>query len=718
MPPRPESPSAETAVAQTAVREQLERILLSEAFSRSERLSRFLRFVVEQTLAGNGATLKEQVLASELYGRGPDFSSATDPIVRVDARRLRDKLREYYSDCREEPLVIELPKGAYVPVFKLRMQQPPPAVPPPSTPTPRRAMWALLGIAAAVLLAALLIGSGLLRRTAVPRFDKINVRRITETGDVRIAVTSPDGRRLAIVSGDPGERSLHIRDADGRNIDVIVQPGPDHFLGATFSPDGSEIFYVARRPDQTTGTLYATRATGGVPQVVKSRIDSPVSFSPDGSRIAFVREYPERRETVLYVCNRDGSAEQSLHSRKLPEYIDYPAWSPDGKTIACTLRNVRDRDAGVLLINTAGNQASELGARRWRLLQSLAWMRDGQHLVTAGRALDGRVSPIWMINAGDGSARAITGAVDEYYRVSVAGDRILAIKFWLSKRLMFTESRPTGQVPAGNRWRTLTEAVGTSAGAGPREVSWTPDGRVITADRQLFLSGRNGLRDVQLTRSGVNDNPSACGDGRHIVYTSEHQGRTELWRIDSDGSDPTRLVAENLFGAPDCSADGRWVAYTAVGSEGWTVLWRVPIEGGPPVQLNSDVARKPAISPDGSRIAVYFAYQLEGEQTEPSKIAIIPANGNRPVRVFTLPSTVDRRVELRWTPDGRGIAFVDERGGASNIWTLSLDKSPPRQLSNFTSGRVLGFNWSRNGGQLAVSLGGMPHDLVVIESAR
>ena len=100
------------------VRIQLDRILASQIFMRSERLSAFLRFVVEQTLNSRGTGLKEQVLGAELYGKGPEFDGAADPIVRVDARRLRDKLREYYAECPQDPILISLPKGSYVPVFE------------------------------------------------------------------------------------------------------------------------------------------------------------------------------------------------------------------------------------------------------------------------------------------------------------------------------------------------------------------------------------------------------------------------------------------------------------------------------------------------------------------------------------------------------------------------------------------------------------------------
>src|SRR5688572_16307268 len=95
----------------SAVREQLQAILATRMFSRTERLRGMLRFIVEQTLDGRGQSLKEQVLACELYGKGTDFDNTVDASVRVDARRLRDKLREYYAEHPDAPIVISLPRG-------------------------------------------------------------------------------------------------------------------------------------------------------------------------------------------------------------------------------------------------------------------------------------------------------------------------------------------------------------------------------------------------------------------------------------------------------------------------------------------------------------------------------------------------------------------------------------------------------------------------------
>jgi TolB-like protein/Tfp pilus assembly protein PilF len=103
------------------VRAQVDRILASRLFARSERLCRFLRFCVEQTLLERGDQLKEQLVGVEVFDRKGDYDPRTDPIVRVEAMRLRSKLKAYYTSAgRPDCLLIELPKGAYVPSFRMR----------------------------------------------------------------------------------------------------------------------------------------------------------------------------------------------------------------------------------------------------------------------------------------------------------------------------------------------------------------------------------------------------------------------------------------------------------------------------------------------------------------------------------------------------------------------------------------------------------------------
>src|SRR3954467_9466599 len=118
--PAPVSTRAQPQI-DDAVPEHLDRILESATFQQGDRLKRFLKFIVLEALAGRRHELKEYVIGVQVFGKEESFDPRTDPIVRVQARRLRAKLVRYYrEEGRADETVIELPKGGYAPVFKQR----------------------------------------------------------------------------------------------------------------------------------------------------------------------------------------------------------------------------------------------------------------------------------------------------------------------------------------------------------------------------------------------------------------------------------------------------------------------------------------------------------------------------------------------------------------------------------------------------------------------
>src|SRR5579863_6451968 len=120
---RYDKPEALQDLSPEAIQGEVDRILSSDKFSRSKRLRSLLRFTVDQTLQGNADTLKEYVIGTEVLKKPDSYDPRSDSLVRVLASRLRVKLKEYYSDGgSEDPLVIEFPKGKYVPKFQRRDQ--------------------------------------------------------------------------------------------------------------------------------------------------------------------------------------------------------------------------------------------------------------------------------------------------------------------------------------------------------------------------------------------------------------------------------------------------------------------------------------------------------------------------------------------------------------------------------------------------------------------
>src|SRR5262245_14616705 len=134
---------------------ELEAVLSSRSFQGADRSAALLRYIVGRTLDAQADHLKEYTLGIEALGRGESFDPRTDPIVRAEASRLRNRLERYYgSEGRTDSIVIEVPKGSYVPRFRERAAIPKPAERGSSL-NSSRTVWIPWGIALAASLATI-----------------------------------------------------------------------------------------------------------------------------------------------------------------------------------------------------------------------------------------------------------------------------------------------------------------------------------------------------------------------------------------------------------------------------------------------------------------------------------------------------------------------------------------------------------------------------------
>src|SRR5579864_9221659 len=101
------------------IKEQLGKILASKAFQHVDRLQRFLSYIVDETIAGRADSLKEFPIGVDVFSKESSFDPRMDPIVRVQARRLRTRLTRYYrEEGQGDKIIIDVPKGGYAPVFR------------------------------------------------------------------------------------------------------------------------------------------------------------------------------------------------------------------------------------------------------------------------------------------------------------------------------------------------------------------------------------------------------------------------------------------------------------------------------------------------------------------------------------------------------------------------------------------------------------------------
>lgn len=169
-----------------AIRAALDQVLQSAGFDAPARARRFLAYIVDETLAGRAERIKAYSIATDVFGRGANFDAHSDPIVRLEAGRLRRALEQYYQSAgRDDPIVISIPKGAYVPEFAARPRAEAPA---PEVAAQGRAPWAArlagLGAVAVVGLVALVAWAGgwapWTRPSAAPALPRLLVRPIED----------------------------------------------------------------------------------------------------------------------------------------------------------------------------------------------------------------------------------------------------------------------------------------------------------------------------------------------------------------------------------------------------------------------------------------------------------------------------------------------------------------------------------------------------------
>ncbi len=162
------SPNGAPKPPPESVRAQLAKILASHAFAGAERPGRFLRFIVEQALDGN--QLKETLLGVEVFGRDPSYDPRLDGVVRVEAVKLRARLKEYYeTEGAADPVRIDLPKGGYLPCFAALPAIPIAPIAEVAADPPPRVWWINWRVVVPTLALAVLMAGYLLGRRSHPR---------------------------------------------------------------------------------------------------------------------------------------------------------------------------------------------------------------------------------------------------------------------------------------------------------------------------------------------------------------------------------------------------------------------------------------------------------------------------------------------------------------------------------------------------------------------
>ncbi len=435
---------------------------------------------------------------------------------------------------------------------------------------------------------------------------------------------------------------------------------------------------------------------------------APPTFSPDGTWLAFMKTF-DPGETRLMVANADGSNEEILASRREPDYLNMfwfaPAWSLDGKSIAFPVNQTDEngRYETVLAVDVETLAERKLTDARWQQVGQPRWLADGL-VVTAADTSTGP-KQLWHISLPDGVASRVTRDLNDYENLSLTSD---------AKTLAVIQDHVVSNI-----WTAGENAAGSkqimSEAGWLNELIWLPDGRIAytsnaggISDIWTMYADGSGIRQLTVganARLGL----SVTADEKQLVFAAERDGKYNLWRIDIDGSNLTRITNGDGEFYPQCTLDGRWIIYQSGGNH--PMLWKMPIGGGEPTQITKTKAQRPSISPDGKFVAYHYLESIaEGSRWG---IGINSIEEGKRIKRFDFPSTVVERL-VKWTRDGKSIAFLNNLGGVPNIWLQPVEGGEAKPMTEFSSDSIITFNWNADGSRLALIRGVETSDVLLI----
>lgn len=537
-------------------RAQLDRILASATFSDAERASRFLRFVVESALDGHSRSIKESVIGVDVLGRSPSFDPKTDPIVRVEAGRLRARLGSYYQhEGKHDPILIDLPKGGYVPEFserpwsgRLRVARNP----------------AVLLVAGMVL--GLALAAALARFHSSPSPDRGGLLRLSilppGNAPFESFAVSPDGRKLAFTAVSNGRLTLWVQSLD--SLEARPLTTTEDALNPFWSPDSRSIGFfavpnklktiqIAGGPAQDVadvvlgrggawnrngtilfcprpvGILYQVAATGGTPNPATTLDVSRAEvshffpqFLPDGRHFIYLAASSRPGQSSIRVGSLDSTTSAVLVS---------------SDTSAAYLPGVRGQPDSLLFVHDGALIAQPFDVRRLEL--------TGERVVVAPHIQYLR----WH--------QAAFSASDNGVVLYQAGS---------------AENRQFGWF---DRWGRLLAAAGPRNGY--TSFSLSPDERHVAIQRGddpdtglatvwIMDLGRDGAIS-RFTDTGVEQPellPAWSADGSELVYSQGDDRRMRLLRRPLDhGAAAVVLDSKGPKFSTDWSSDGRFIAFNS-----------------------------------------------------------------------------------------------------------------------------------------------------------
>lgn len=558
-------------------------------------------------------------------------------------------------------------------------------------------------------------------------FAKTQITRINTDGKATAPAISPDGRYVAFVSGDPGAKSLVVKQISTDSSVTVVPSTNLNLANVSFSPEGDYVYYCETRPDGSVNTLYRVPTLGGPPKRLIEDVDGAVTFSTDGKQFAFIRHATSNGADNILIADANTFEVHPLISSKDTDYDFFSfriAWSPDGKKI---LLGAGKRQGGfvartdIVEASVADRSIRRLNNADLFSANNFAWLEDGSGFLFVGRETQNAPAQVWRASYPSAEMHQVTNDFNDYVDLSISADgrKVITVKGDTSSSIWrFT--------PANKSLAQITDESRNLEGL--QGLVERPDKTLLftrteAKQSQIWAAGADGksARAI-LADPGFSVSPVVTPDGRYIVFNlqKEKDRSSRIWRADADGKNEIGLTGENPEHAdfnPQLTPDGKTVIFQRqISNAERSILMRVSIDGGEPATVFSDdnlSAYMPRISPDGKRLA-FVTYDIH---TFDKRMQIAWFDGGQ---VGKIENSLEMNLinQFFWSPDGKSLTAMSTRAGTPNLWRLPVDGSAATPITDFKSGRILNFSWSSDNKDLLIARGNSNNDLVMIRDSE
>lgn len=573
----------------------------------------------------------------------------------------------------------------------------------------------VLGVAAGAVLIAMVLGL-YFRSEANSRrrgFAQTTVTKLETPPNAFAAAISADGKYIVHASETNGKQTISVRQF-GQERDIETHSlATGRILSINISPDNQSVLYRVASEDRPQSSLYRIPILGGASREILNNIESGVAFSPDGAKMAFIKTDPGGTTSQFMTANIDGTDQKLLAEKEYPERFvaesGAPDWISDGEILAVTGTHLPDSATEIVAVDALTGQIKPRLAIGWKGIRQIIRLNKNAALLVVAFDEETASDQIFRVDEASGRFEKISDGIGDFSSLSMTDDETTLIAVLTGKS---TAIMVSNNADGENAATILTEDGNVSGDEG---LAWTDDENLVAAfgphrRDNLQLIERESVTPITIDSKG-NRQPAICGE--EIVFSSGHAGpdyrQVRLFATTRNGSGTRRIGTDESEPEtfPSCG-DGEMVVYQR-GRENSTI-WKIARRGGAPIRLTNYPSFQPAVSPDGKRVALFAfvdrRWSIDIISIENGELLKRIAVGQRsPIR------------HLRWSPDGRAVAYSQIENGVSNIWTRNVDGGEPQRLTNFDTGTILFFDRSRKDGKLAFARTESKSNIVTIRSS-